>query len=112
MTKICAVLAVLLLILGAGPGKAQTERRVALVIGNGGYQYLPRLDNPARDAQLIAATLQSVGFQLVGGRAQTDLDHAALVRALRQFGAELADGAVGLFYYAGHGVAVQGTNYL
>src|SRR5439155_3937836 len=88
------------------------ERRVALVIGNQRYQHLPRLDNPANDAQLIASTLRSLGFTLVGGREQTDLDRAGFERAIRQFGSELAGGAVGLFYYAGHGVQVRGVNYL
>ena len=100
------------LLLTAGGASAQTERRVALVIGNQAYQHLPRLDTPAADAQLIASTLQSLGFQLIGGKALTDLDRPGFVQAIRQFGAALAGGAVGLFYYAGHGVAVQGSNYL
>lgn len=90
----------------------QQERRVALVIGNGAYQHLPRLANPVNDTELMATTLKSVGFQLVGGKAQTDLDRPGLERAIRQFGAELKEGAVGLFYYAGHGLQVQGANYL
>jgi Caspase domain len=64
--------------------------RVALVIGNGAYQHLPRLENPADDARLIATRLQSVGFQLVGGEAQTDLDRAGLERAIRPFGDSIA----------------------
>jgi Caspase domain len=88
------------------------QRRVALVIGNGAYQYLPRLANPVNDAKLIAKTLQSVGFRLIGGRAQTDLDRASFEHAVRQFGEELADGSVGLFYYAGHGLQWRGNNYL
>src|SRR6202050_3971050 len=91
---------------------AQTERRVALVVGNSAYQQLPRLANPNNDAHLIAATLRSLGFTIVGGGEQTDLDRTAFERAIRQFGAQLAGGAVGLFYYAGHGVQVQGVNYL
>jgi hypothetical protein len=47
---------------------AQAERPIALLIGNGTYQYLPRLLNPVNNAQLIAATPQSVGFQLIGAR--------------------------------------------
>jgi hypothetical protein len=101
-----------LLVGNACAGSAHAADRVALVIGNTAYQHLPRLANPARDAQLIAATLQSVGFQLIGGKAQTDLDRAGLERAIRQFGSELAGGSIGLFYYAGHGIQVKGTNYL
>ena len=88
------------------------EHRVALVIGNAGYQHLPRLANPANDAQLIASTLESVDFELVAGKEQVDLDRARFERAIREFGAKLAGGSVGLFYYAGHGLQVQGTNYL
>jgi hypothetical protein len=47
-------------------GPAQAEKRVALVIGNSAYQNIARLDNPKNDAQLMADTLQRVGFQLIG----------------------------------------------
>jgi hypothetical protein len=102
---------------GAPDGRASgatrdMERRVALVIGNGSYEYLPRLDNPASDAQLMAKTLQSVGFQVIGGEAQTNLDRAGIERAIREFGAALRGGGVGLFYYAGHGLQLRGNNYL
>ncbi|HTQ33339.1 MAG TPA: caspase family protein [Stellaceae bacterium] len=95
-----------------GAVHAEGEKRVALVVGNGAYQYLPRLDNPANDARLIAATLKSVGFQLIGDGAQTDLDRPSFVHAIREFGAALSDGSIGLFYYAGHGLQLQGINYL
>jgi hypothetical protein len=97
---------------GAASRDLSVQRRVALVIGNGAYQYLPRLANPANDAQLIATTLQSDGFQLIGGRPLTDLDHAGFEHAIRQFGAELTGGSVGVFYYAGHGLQFQGANFL
>jgi hypothetical protein len=60
----------------------------------------------------VATTLQSVGFQLIGGRAQVDLDRAGFERAIREFGTALANASVALFYYAGHGVQLQGVNYL
>jgi hypothetical protein len=82
------------------------------VIGNGTYQYLPRLTNPANDARLVATTLQSVGFKLIGGKALVDLDRAGFERAIREFGAALANASVGLFYFAGHGLQFQGVNYL
>lgn len=88
------------------------EARVALVIGNGAYRNLPVLANPTHDAELIASTLREVGFELVGGGAQVDLDRAAFEHAIRQFGTALQNGAVGLFYYAGHGLQVQGANFL
>lgn len=88
------------------------EHRVALVIGNGGYQHLPQLSNPENDARLMAKTLKSLGFELIGDGALTDLDRGRLEKAVREFGSELSGGGVGLFYYAGHGVQIQGTNYL
>ena len=93
-------------------GDLSARPRIALVVGNGAYQYLPRLANPANDARLMATTLQSVGFQLIGGQAQVDLDRAGFERAVRDFGTALANASVGLFYYAGHGLQLQGVNYL
>jgi len=88
------------------------ERRVALVIGNGQYRYVPQLANPTSDAQLIADTLRGLGFTLVGGTAQLDLDKAAFDRAVQEFGTALQGASVAFFYYAGHGVQVRGANYL
>jgi len=112
MPRFVAVVSALILVLFIGGAQAETERRIALVIGNGAYEHLPRLANPVSDARLIATTLESVGFKLIGGKAQTDLDRSGFERAIREFGAELAGGAVGLFYYAGHGLQVQGANFL
>jgi hypothetical protein len=89
-----------------------SERRVALVIGNSAYRKVPALANPANDARLIAGSLLSLGFELVGGDAQLDLDKPSLETAVKRFGAQLQGAEVGLFYYAGHGVQVRGDNYL
>ena len=91
---------------------ALTGKRVALVIGNSSYINVPRLVNPANDARLTADTLRSLGFTLVGGGAQLDLDKGGIDRVVRAFGAQLQGADVGLFYYAGHGVQVSGANYL
>ena len=91
---------------------AHAEKRVALVIGNSAYKSVPRLDNPKNDATLIAETLRSLGFTLVGGGAQLDLDKSDIDRAVQNFGDLLLGADVGLFYYAGHGVQVRGANYL
>ena len=101
-----------LLLLGLGLHPACAEKRVALVVGNSAYRNVGRLDNPANDAKLLADTLSSLGFMLVGGGAQLDLDKPCLDRAVQAFGAQLAGADVGLFYYAGHGVQVRGENYL
>jgi hypothetical protein len=91
---------------------ASADKRVALVVGNSAYRNVAILDNPAKDARLLADTLSSLGFTLVGGGAQLDLDKPSLDRAVQAFGSQLAGADVGLFYYAGHGVQVRGENYL
>jgi hypothetical protein len=86
--------------------------RVALVVGNSAYQNVSPLDNPKNDAKLIADTLRELGFALIGGGAQLDLDKAGLDSAVQKFGVQLRGAEVGLFFYAGHGVQVRGSNYL
>src|SRR5579872_1604329 len=89
---------------------AHAERRVALVIGNSAYKNVPVLANPKNDAQLMARTLKSVGFDVT---ILVDADQAAMKRAMLDFGRKLRSNAdVGLFYYSGHGVQVHGANYL
>jgi caspase domain-containing protein/uncharacterized protein DUF4189 len=105
-----AALIGLLTLLSAAPAAA--EKRIALVVGNSAYQNIARLDNPNNDAMLIADTLLSLGFTLVGGRAELDLDKAALDIAVQNFGRQVQGADVALFYYAGHGVQVNGANYL
>ncbi len=91
---------------------AAADKRVALVIGNSDYQSVPRLENPKNDALLVAATLARLGFTLVGGGAQVELDKASFDTAVQRFGSQLIGADVALFYYAGHGLQVRGTNYL
>lgn len=85
-----------------------TERRVALVIGNGAYKESP-LKNPANDAEDIAAVLKTLGFEVISRRNANQRDMKA---AVREFGQKLRGAETGLFYYAGHGVQVRGVNYL
>jgi uncharacterized caspase-like protein len=87
-------------------------KRVALVIGNSDYSHIGKLDNPANDARLIADALQDAGFTLVGSGPQLDLDKAGFDAAVQEFGNTLQGADVGLFYYAGHGVQVRGSNFL
>ncbi len=89
-------------------GTSAEERRIALVIGNGAYGSAP-LANPVNDARDMAESLRRCGF------AVTRLENATrdqMATALRDFGDQLLRGGVGLFYYAGHGMQVQGRNYL
>jgi uncharacterized caspase-like protein len=88
------------------------DKRVALVVGNSTYRNVPSLANPVNDAKLMAETLRSLGFALIGGGAQLDLDKAAFDSAVQSFGTQVLGADVGLFYYAGHGVQVRGSNYL
>ena len=90
------------------PARAAAEQRVALVIGNAAYKESP-LGNPFHDATDVAAALQEVGFRVILRR---DADSRDMRRAVREFGAELRRADVGLFYFAGHGVQVTGTNFL
>lgn len=92
--------------------KAVSQRRIALVIGNGAYQNASRLANPVNDATDMAAALQEIGFELVGGHAHVNLNADQMKRLIVDFGDMLNSGGVGLFYYAGHGVQAQGHNYL
>jgi caspase domain-containing protein len=88
---------------------AQTERRIALLIGNSEYKNTPRLENPKNDAADMAAQLKKLGFAVVEGY---DLDKAGMDRTIRDFAEALAGAHVGLFFYAGHGLQVGGQNYL
>jgi uncharacterized caspase-like protein len=107
-----ALLAVIALLPVLLAGPATAEKRIALVVGNSSYQNITRLDNPRNDATLMADTLSSLGFALIGGRAQLDLDKAALDTDVQNFGRQIQGADVALFYYAGHGVQVNGSNYL
>ena len=85
-------------------------RKVALIVGNGAYQNVAPLDNPPRDAKLIASTFRELGFATV--TLAPDLTRDRFFAALHEFGveAEKADWAV--VYYAGHGMEIGGVNYL
>ena len=84
------------------------RRRIALVIGNSSYEASP-LKNPANDAHVIAATLRRLGFEV---DEKINLGYIPMHEAVENFGSKLSKGEVGLFYYAGHGMQVNGANYL
>ncbi|HYN26720.1 MAG TPA: caspase family protein [Burkholderiales bacterium] len=88
---------------------AHAERRIALVIGNSVYQNTAELKNPKNDAGDMAASLRRLGFDVFEGQ---DLDKRAMERMIRQFGVKLSGADLALFFYAGHGVAIGGQNYL
>jgi uncharacterized caspase-like protein len=99
---------VLCLSLAGSTLAAGGENRIALVIGNSAYKSAP-LKNPAKDARDMAALLKSLGFAVT---LKVDAGQKEMEEAVRQFGLDLRQGGVGLFYFAGHGLQVAGSNYL
>ena len=89
--------------------RAETEKRVALVIGNGDYATAPRLENPPIDARAVASSLKRLGFQVVEGY---DLSIAQMRSSVADFSAALRGAKAAVVYYAGHGVSVDDENYL
>jgi uncharacterized protein len=91
------------------PDAALAGGRIALIFGNGAYRTAPQLDNPANDAEEIAKSLKAVGFDVVLRR---DATRADMTDALRDFSERIRNADVALFYYAGHGLQMEGENYL
>jgi uncharacterized caspase-like protein len=94
--------------LGCGPALA--EKRVALVIGNSAYKNVARLTNPVNDATLVAAMFRNARFDSVVTK--LDVNISEMRKALREFGATARDADVAVIYYAGHGIELDGNNYL
>jgi uncharacterized caspase-like protein len=91
-------------------GPAFAEKRVALVLGNSAYKNVAPLANPVNDSARIASTLKDAGFDVVDSR--RDLPAAETRRALRDFADRARDADIAVVYYAGHGIEVDGANYL
>ena len=102
------VLAVLSIWIFSEPAFA--EKRIALVIGNSAYQKVPPLANPARDAAAMSEMFKSAGFDVVQSR--HDLGIGDMRRTLRDFSDEARGADVAIIYYAGHGMEIDGVNYL
>lgn len=109
------VAAALVLGVMAGPpalGDAQAatpEKRVALVVGNSAYQHTGTLENPSRDARAVAQKLQKLGFEVIEGY---DLDKPQMDQKIHAFAKAVRGAEIGMFFYAGHGMQVNGENYL
>jgi hypothetical protein len=88
---------------------AKADKRVAFVVGNGAYRNVAPLPNPAADAKSMARLLRGVGFDVVEGG---NLTRDKMTERLIEFGKKAEGADVALFFYAGHGIAVNGTNYL
>ena len=87
----------------------QKEQRVALVIGNNDYQHARKLDNAVADAQAFRRELEARGFQVVY---RENANRRAMNGAMEEFIGKLGTDAIGLVYYSGHGVQINGANYL
>ncbi|MCW0236559.1 MAG: caspase family protein [Ferrovibrio sp.] len=103
-----AIVAVAALFLSASVAFAASGQRLALVIGNNAYSD-GVLKNPINDARAMAATLRDLGFEV---SKLENADRSSMQRAVVEFGRKLNENTVGLFYFAGHGMQVRGSNYL
>jgi uncharacterized caspase-like protein len=106
--RIYPLLLAVALILGAQPAFA--GKRVALVLANSAYQHAPSLTNPVNDGAVMAKTLKDAGFDVVDSR--RDLTALDTRRVLRDFADATRDADIAVVYYAGHGIEVEGSNYL
>jgi tetratricopeptide (TPR) repeat protein len=95
---------------GAHPkAAADSGYRLALVIGNGAYVNATALPNPTNDARAVAKLLKDMGFEVIEG---TDLDRTAMERNIREFLRKAPSARVTMLFYAGHGMQVDGKNFL
>src|SRR5262245_12617059 len=100
--------AMLLCLFGASP--AMADKRVALVIGNSAYQHATRLANPVNDAAAVTEMFRSAQSAVV--ESKRDLNNAEMRRTLRDFADKSRDADMAVVYYAGHGIEIEGQNYL
>ena len=88
---------------------ARADKRVAFVVGNGAYRNVAPLANPPIDAKAMASLLRNVGFDVVQG---TNLTRDTMTDRLLEFGKKAQGADIAVFFYAGHGIAIGGINYL
>jgi len=106
--RLIAAFAIAAFAILAGTAEAATENRIALVVGNARYPDAP-LKNAANDARAMATTLRERGFNVI---LRVDANKTQMETAIIEFGEKLSEGATGLFFFAGHGMQVQGRNYI
>ena len=90
--------------------RRQKRRRIALVIGNSDYQHVSPLENPVKDAHAISDAFRKLGFHRVIER--HNLDRSGFLEALSEFAQEAQGADWAIIYFAGHGLQVDGSNYL
>src|SRR5215510_12260160 len=107
-----AVLGLLLSAVGLAigwAGPALAEKRVALLVGNNGYENVPRLETAINDARALAETLKALGFKVLVGENQS---RRSMSEALLAFDRTIEFGDTALFFFAGHGFEIHGQNFL
>jgi Caspase domain len=112
MSRTAAVVGLLLFALGFAvclPPPTQAQKRVALLVGNNGYENVPRLDTAINDARALGETLRKLGFRVLVGE---DQSRRSMSEALLAFDRTIALGDTALFFFAGHGFEIHGQNYL
>jgi uncharacterized caspase-like protein len=108
--RACAAALFAILVFCAASPAARADKRIALVVGNSQYQNVVPLSNPVNDAAAIADMFKKAGFNVIDSR--RDLGNAEMRRALRDFTDKARDADIAVIYYAGHGIEVNGVNYL
>src|ERR1700753_3489438 len=104
LSLICMVFAA-----DAAKDSAKADKRVAFGVGTGAYKNVAQLPNPPIDAKAMAQVLRNVGFEVVEG---SNLTRDSMTEKLLDFGKKAQGSDVAVFFYAGHGIAISGTNYL
>ena len=106
---VAGLLSFFLVIAFLNPARAAVERKVALVIGNAAYTTVSPLPNPINDASAVAEELKAIGFDVM---LRDNLDNSGLRHALQDFEDKVAGSQIAIVYYAGHGIEINGINYL
>ena len=110
LQRVSLVAALALALFPLWAGAASAERRVALVMGISKYEHVPQLANPMRDASAMGDIFKKAGFDVV--EMKRDLNISDMRRTIREFAAAAQSADMAVVYYAGHGIEVNGVNYL
>lgn len=111
LRKVSAAVISCFIVLSIGAASpALADKRVAMVIGNSAYKNVNPLPNPSKDAASIGDMLKKAGFDVVDSR--QDVGVADMKKMIRDFSDKVADADVAVVFYAGHGIEIDGTNYV